>query len=269
MPSADGCIKLRIGRSASSDIVIADNTVSRNHAEIAMYPDGRIFLRDTASTQGTYVIDLDGSPKRINESWITFRTTVKFGKVQIKISDLLAGYDIPETETAGCGRFQEESWNPRESILNRGNKPDYSGAGLRAPARNSTVAVKYPLGIIIALIALLLSFTNPSMDDFIAYSKQIASREVSLECEDDSPIALFLGLFAGEIGAEILTENTRRSNFILFSRYTGFMPQYGDFTVIGVFNSFIITQDPRKPKSGDRRCPPGNQSNPFRSAEPG
>ena len=45
---------LRIGRAPDCDIVLTDDTVSRVHAELLML-DGRWNLRDTNSTNGTWV----------------------------------------------------------------------------------------------------------------------------------------------------------------------------------------------------------------------
>ncbi len=65
--------KLRIGRSGECDIVLNQNSVSASHAEIS-WVDGRAWLKDLDSTNGTY---LDGS--RINNCQITAGQSVSFG----------------------------------------------------------------------------------------------------------------------------------------------------------------------------------------------
>lgn len=49
---------LVIGRSKDADINIEDSTVSRLHAMVAQRLDGRIDVRDLASSTGTYVMRL-------------------------------------------------------------------------------------------------------------------------------------------------------------------------------------------------------------------
>jgi hypothetical protein len=46
--------KVRIGREADNDIVFADKEVSRNHCEL-YYLNGRVYIRDLDSTNGTQV----------------------------------------------------------------------------------------------------------------------------------------------------------------------------------------------------------------------
>ncbi len=68
----------RIGRDAGNDIVIADSTVSGNHA-VLTYKDGVFRLRDVDSTNGTFV---DG--KKITETILPNNVAVRFGKVIYK-----------------------------------------------------------------------------------------------------------------------------------------------------------------------------------------
>ena len=46
--------RLSIGRDISSDVAIVDSKVSRNHASITAR-DGKLFIEDHNSTNGTYV----------------------------------------------------------------------------------------------------------------------------------------------------------------------------------------------------------------------
>lgn len=55
----------RIGRSRRNDVVIADKTVSRAHAELVATEDGKYHLTDCRSTGGTY--------RSKNGAWVSIR----------------------------------------------------------------------------------------------------------------------------------------------------------------------------------------------------
>ena len=71
----------RIGWASDNDLVLKDSTVSRHHAEIS-FDNGRAFLRDVGSSNGTFVegsrvkgVRLsDGSRIRLGQAALTFRT---------------------------------------------------------------------------------------------------------------------------------------------------------------------------------------------------
>lgn len=69
----------RIGKSAENDLVLADDTVSRVHCEIARERRGYL-LRDLASTNGTL---LDGA--EIREVWLKPGAVITVGKVELKV----------------------------------------------------------------------------------------------------------------------------------------------------------------------------------------
>ncbi len=64
-----------IGRSTVNDIVINDSTISQRHATIE-YSRSGVFLKDLASTNGTYVA---GQP--IKERWLGVQDSLQFGGV--------------------------------------------------------------------------------------------------------------------------------------------------------------------------------------------
>lgn len=66
---------LTIGRSADSNIVIPDPSVSKKHAMIENMVVG-VVLQDAGSTNGTYV---DG--ERIQKRWLSGRCTIYFGNI--------------------------------------------------------------------------------------------------------------------------------------------------------------------------------------------
>ncbi|HEY4716007.1 MAG TPA: FHA domain-containing protein [bacterium] len=67
-----------IGRDKGMDIFMEDKSLSREHAVIFFY-DGRFYIRDLKSTNGTMV-----NGKRIDQTSLNFRDVVQFGKVAFK-----------------------------------------------------------------------------------------------------------------------------------------------------------------------------------------
>lgn len=80
--------KYTIGRDRNADIPIADESVSRLHAELSILDGGRLFLTDCRSSNGTRI--LRGS-QTTTISQETLRPTdrVQFGNVILPVSDLL------------------------------------------------------------------------------------------------------------------------------------------------------------------------------------
>ncbi len=80
--------KYTIGRDKNCDVPIADDSVSRLHAELTVSDGGRLFLTDCQSSNGTSVIR-EGKPQRIQRGIIFSRDHVQFGDVVISVKDLL------------------------------------------------------------------------------------------------------------------------------------------------------------------------------------
>jgi pSer/pThr/pTyr-binding forkhead associated (FHA) protein len=70
---------LKIGRAPSSDLVIDDSTVSRDHAQISLLEDG-FYIRDLGSTNGTYINGVKLSP--FEASKICSGDSLTFGKLE-------------------------------------------------------------------------------------------------------------------------------------------------------------------------------------------
>lgn len=68
---------LRIGTNLANEVVLQDGTVSRRHAEVVRTPHG-VILRDTNSTNGTFVGDL-----RIREVFLTPETRFRVGQTEM------------------------------------------------------------------------------------------------------------------------------------------------------------------------------------------
>lgn len=77
-----------IGRSRENDVVLADTTVSRQHAEIEDLGGGRYVLRDVGSSRGT-LVQSGGQWQEITEIEVTAETPVLLGDLQTTVSALL------------------------------------------------------------------------------------------------------------------------------------------------------------------------------------
>lgn len=81
--------KFTIGRSPQCDIVLADESVSRNHAELVFYSDGRMLLADCNSSLGTFVLGSNGVARRISQEAIADRDNVLFGEMGMPVRELV------------------------------------------------------------------------------------------------------------------------------------------------------------------------------------
>lgn len=120
------------------------------------------------------------------------------------------------------------------------------------------------LGSALALLSLAalggaLAFTNPNEDDYAAYLSQTVSTEVQVALCDPEGFSNWLGrvgealsqacqgiLAGGEQLSEaevqnVIKENTKYSNYVLFSTYITDTP-FGDYRAIGVFDRFFLEE---------------------------
>jgi transcriptional regulator with GAF, ATPase, and Fis domain len=87
----------RIGKSADNDLVLGDDTVSRNHCEVVR--DERGFLvRDLGSTNGTR---LDGA--EIREAYLTPGSVLTVGKVELKLRPFAERFELMPSEHESFG----------------------------------------------------------------------------------------------------------------------------------------------------------------------
>lgn len=73
-----GC--LTFGRAPDCDLVLSDDTVSRRHAALRTGEDGRWFLRDLGSTNGTWVND-----RRIYDAEVCPGDAVRLGELAFRL----------------------------------------------------------------------------------------------------------------------------------------------------------------------------------------
>ena len=96
-----------IGRSPDADIVLADATVARRHAELIISDDGRFHLTDCGGGDGTWraVAQRDGREvwERTRQSFVAAGQPLRFGGFRTTVQELLAGRQSAARhhETAG------------------------------------------------------------------------------------------------------------------------------------------------------------------------
>ena len=78
-----------IGRDTSAAISMQHTTVSRLHAEVIPLPDGRLYVTDCASRNGTFINE-DGHWRRISQDFASGGARLRFGEVETSVSHLLA-----------------------------------------------------------------------------------------------------------------------------------------------------------------------------------
>lgn len=79
-----------IGRSRGCDVILSDEpeTVSRKHAELTVQADGRLFLTDCNSTNGTWLVDR-GEGRRIRQEFVNPHDVVEFGSLRTTVAEML------------------------------------------------------------------------------------------------------------------------------------------------------------------------------------
>ena len=77
-----------IGRGQKADIVIAESSVSRVHAELVSTDDGRYYLTDCGSKYGTF-IQRDNEWKKIRQVYVRPRDPVKLGEYETSAAQLM------------------------------------------------------------------------------------------------------------------------------------------------------------------------------------
>jgi predicted component of type VI protein secretion system len=79
--------KIRIGRDAGCDLVLADRSVSRKHAELLIDSSGAMEILDLDSSSGTYLVR-GGKEDEISRAKLKPGDVVRFGEVELSVKDL-------------------------------------------------------------------------------------------------------------------------------------------------------------------------------------
>jgi hypothetical protein len=81
--------KYIIGRALSCDVVLADESVSRVHAELNLLDNGKWLLTDCRSTRGTFLMLPSGEARAVKQELISASDTLRFGSVAMPVKVLL------------------------------------------------------------------------------------------------------------------------------------------------------------------------------------
>lgn len=90
--------KYSIGRDRSCDIPIADESVSRKHAEIA-FDLGKILVTDCGSSNGTTLIR-QGAPRPLKQEYVFTTDQIRFGDITLSVKDLLEAIRAKDSPAA-------------------------------------------------------------------------------------------------------------------------------------------------------------------------
>ena len=76
-----------VGRDPSCDYHIADQTVSRQHAEVVLARDGRFYVTDRGATSGTFVL-AGRAWKPIRQVYVEPTARIRFGGYEMSAARL-------------------------------------------------------------------------------------------------------------------------------------------------------------------------------------
>ena len=107
--------KITIGRSTDCDLVLADISVSRLHAELELIENGRLLLTDCHSSQGTFLIRA-GHEEKVKQQTVSKHDLLRFGKITIPVSEILAATHLYEQDAPVI-----ELEKPAQKIMVPGN----------------------------------------------------------------------------------------------------------------------------------------------------
>ncbi len=119
---------ITIGRSKKNDLVLADQWLSRIHAEIRR-ENARHFIRDLDSRNGTYVNGMRLSQRVPLQNG----DVVTLGDQQIRFVHDASG-SVVLTETPGGSTWRERSWSRRRSSSRRRERRKTPGTTSRETA---------------------------------------------------------------------------------------------------------------------------------------
>lgn len=96
---------ITVGRKGDNDIELQDSHVSGHHCQICLQ-NGRVFVRDLASTNGTFVND-----RRVEAVWLNEGDVIKLGSYRLKIGRNLI---VENADRQTVFHISAKSWDPSE-----------------------------------------------------------------------------------------------------------------------------------------------------------
>ena len=83
-----------IGRDPSCDIVLEDDSVSRQHADLIVNEKGIFLLIDRDSTNGCFILR-EGTWEIVTQEIISIEDIVKFGEAKMSVKDMISSIPMP------------------------------------------------------------------------------------------------------------------------------------------------------------------------------
>lgn len=81
--------RFTIGRDKNCDVAVADDSVSRFHAELTLEDGNRLLLSDRGSSNGTRLIRAGKAPVAIQQEVVFPSDQVQFGNAVLTVADIL------------------------------------------------------------------------------------------------------------------------------------------------------------------------------------
>lgn len=107
-----------IGRDPRCDIAVADDSVSRIHAELLCGEDGSMVVRDRGSSNGTRLIR-KGNSKPVVQEAVYASDTLQFGGVAIPVAEILMGLQGKLSNHAAVSENRQPAAAGKEIKLER------------------------------------------------------------------------------------------------------------------------------------------------------
>jgi pSer/pThr/pTyr-binding forkhead associated (FHA) protein len=98
----------RIGRARDCDIVLADDSVSRHHAELSFIDGGKLFLTDCHSANGTAIVAGDREIP-VRQTSLSPTETVRFGDLVLSVKELLEAVRLKFPDFSGGPERESEA----------------------------------------------------------------------------------------------------------------------------------------------------------------
>jgi predicted component of type VI protein secretion system len=94
--------RFTIGRDRQCDVAVADESVSRRHAEIWMAEDGTLRMADLQSSNGTKLIR-EGKSSVLKEAVVMAGDQVRMGVVTMGVDELIERLGLKRAARIRCG----------------------------------------------------------------------------------------------------------------------------------------------------------------------
>lgn len=101
--------KYTVGRAPTCDIVLADESVSRVHAELVFLADGKLLITDCRSTQGTVLMRLGGAQISVRQELVSPLDTLRFGTITMPVKELLQAIHLKHPPTVGAKHERQKA----------------------------------------------------------------------------------------------------------------------------------------------------------------